>query len=945
MKINFTIVLFLSFCFLSAQEVKEFYVVQKIGHSIEPDSISANINDELILSFSKPELQNFFQSKTLYVYEKAFPESINDTLKNTYFIRSESSLSKTNLEGLSDILFVEDISDSELEYMHEPNDYFYELWGGMDYVKNQTMLDLVRAPLAWEVTKGNPGVSIGIVDTPVDISHPELASKIILNEGYPPSSTYSHGTEVSSVAAGDTNNNIGFASIGYNTTLITNSENGNDIPQTEENNSSYYRIRAMWKLSLIDGVKVLNGSWGDGSCVPKLVDKLAFEEIKDRGVFTVFAAGNGNTCQNGPEQPSYPNAYSSVFTVTSVGHINQYSGEPLAQDVYHHEIQDVHLRVGLTTGNVGSHSHYPEVDLSAIGYSVIAACNLNLNEHCDNGYKLTWGTSLSSPMVAGAAALMYSVNPNLTPQQVGDILKNTADDIYHIPENQQFIGKLGAGRLNVFRAVKTAECMNEPNPKLDYMVKDSREDVGNEANNESPYFWKSNDIWVRNQNDGHLVHIHQNPEYSPTNPNYVYVRVTNLECLNSSEDEVKLYWSYAGTSQAWPSGWDGTTISGGPIGTATIPELAPGQEAILEFEWYPPNPATAPSPVSLSGNFSLLARIISDDDPISYTIGSNINNYVKRNNNVAWKNINVIDIAADTPKTSASFTVSNMTENTQTYSLELQEDNAFAGKSLYEEAEIGIVMDSILYEKWITGGSSISDAVSTKEQNIKRVSGEIPKLNNITLAPGESGIVEFTFNFLTKELIEKNSYEYNLIQKDNNGEIVGGATILISKENRNDVVADIETSTNSNSTTLVAENIGESAVYNWYDSEGNLIYTGTELTVSPEITKTYKLEIISDLDGFKDYKEVEVTGNSPYSLGTIVPNPASSQVTVSYDASSATSAYLIIINTVTAGSENYILNTNSNQISLNLSNYTSGIYTVTLVCNGAIVDSKSLIKN
>ncbi len=129
MKINFTILLLISFYFLSAQNVKEFYVVQKIGHSIEPDSISVNTNDELVLSFSKPELQNFFQSKTLYAYEQAFPESTNDTLVNTYFLRSASNLTKINLESLSDVLFVEELELMEDYLLHEPNDYFYEEWG------------------------------------------------------------------------------------------------------------------------------------------------------------------------------------------------------------------------------------------------------------------------------------------------------------------------------------------------------------------------------------------------------------------------------------------------------------------------------------------------------------------------------------------------------------------------------------------------------------------------------------------------------------------------------------------------------------------------------------------------------------------------------------------------------------------------------------------------
>ncbi|HTO38863.1 MAG TPA: T9SS type A sorting domain-containing protein [Brumimicrobium sp.] len=90
---------------------------------------------------------------------------------------------------------------------------------------------------------------------------------------------------------------------------------------------------------------------------------------------------------------------------------------------------------------------------------------------------------------------------------------------------------------------------------------------------------------------------------------------------------------------------------------------------------------------------------------------------------------------------------------------------------------------------------------------------------------------------------------------------------------------------------------------------------------------------------------VEISGNSPYTLGTLVPNPASSQVTVSYDATSATSAYLMITNTATGSSNIHILNTANTQATLSLSAYPNGIYTVTLVCNGAIVESKNLIKN
>jgi hypothetical protein len=144
--------------------------------------------------------------------------------------------------------------------------------------------------------------------------------------------------------------------------------------------------------------------------------------------------------------------------------------------------------------------------------------------------------------------------------------------------------------------------------------------------------------------------------------------------------------------------------------------------------------------------------------------------------------------------------------------------------------------------------------------------------------------------------------------------------------------------------TLNAGQINENATYNWYDPDGNLIYTGIALTISPEITKTYKLEIVSNIDGFKDYDEVEVTVN-PYKLESLIPNPASNIVTINYIADEATSAYLMFVNNTTGSSNNYILDTSLAKIDIDISNYSTGLYSVILVCEGEIQSSKTLIKN
>lgn len=177
---------------------------------------------------------------------------------------------------------------------------------------------------------------------------------------------------------------------------------------------------------------------------------------------------------------------------------------------------------------------------------------------------------------------------------------------------------------------------------------------------------------------------------------------------------------------------------------------------------------------------------------------------------------------------------------------------------------------------------------------------------------------------------------------------MGGETYEIRKPARplfyadaDDVVAD-----RNEMVTLTAEDINEAAVYNWYDMDGNLIYTGTELTVVADIAKTYQLEIIADADGYKDYTDVNVELN-PHKLKSIAPNPAGQSVMVSYNLNAPDSAYISVLGYIgndTGVERNYILDTESSQYSIDLSNYAIGFYTVRLICDGQMIGSLNLIK-
>ncbi|TXD70555.1 hypothetical protein [Aequorivita lipolytica] len=425
----------------------------------------------------------------------------------------------------------------------------------------------------------------------------------------------------------------------------------------------------------------------------------------------------------------------------------------------------------------------------------------------------------------------------------------------------------------------------------DLYVKDIVNDIGQEPNIHTDVFWNSKDIWVRNQNDGTINQEHQNPVYHPSNPNYVYVRVSNKGCSTSSgNDQLKLYWAKANTALDWDEYWTGQVLVGNvkmgdTLGTKIIPPIVPGSETILEFEWPVPNPqdyiGINPNP----WHFCLLSRIESNDDPMTFSEGTFITDNVKNNNNIAWKNTTVIEIIPNTPSIGAVIGVSNPLGIAKTYSLELLANVNEPGKPIYQEAEIGILMDDVLYDAWENGGNNGSNFVSTTRTHKIIATGNNVLIDDIAFGANDYGTAYITFNFLTAELTNKQNYTYQVIQRDKaTNKIIGGETFEIKKHPRPTFEADAgdnEEIERNESITLQADDINEDAVYNWYAPDGTLIYTGTTLTISPEMTQQYKLEIISDLDGLKDYDNVTVTVN-PYRIISMAPNPVSSLLSIDY---------------------------------------------------------------
>lgn len=830
---------------------------------------------------------------------------------------------------------------------------------------SQWHLNKINAYGAWNIEKGKPNIKVAILDSGTNWIHEDLGlgtdsyQNINLNNGEDAWSNpnnpatgngidddgngliddwkgwnfdlnnnnsqgiYYHGTWVAGIVSAKTNNNKGIAGIsgGWNNEgsklLICNV--GQNFP-----NGSVIDDAILYAGQM--GVKVIQLSL---TVAPSTAinDAITFA-YNTYGLIIVCASGN-NSSSSGV---SYPASNSLVFAV------------------------------GATTQNdlrASFSNHGENIFVSAPGLGIVST-------GIAGGYTCTGstcpdGTSFAAPIVSGIIALMYSVNPCLTQAQVKQILKVTSEKVggYNYNWNSTDLGhskELGYGRVNAFLAVQMAQSIGLAD--LDLYVKDSQDDIGVEPNTVTQYMWISDNIWVRNSNDNGLVH--ENPDYSANgNPNYVKVRVINKKCVASTGNEqLKLYWAKASTGLSWPNPWNGGVLydannpnsasMGNLVGTLNIPILQAGQEAILTFPWQVPNPANYGNDGD-QWHFCLLSRIVDTNDTMTIPETGDLNANVRNNNNIAWKNVTVVDILPNNiVNPGGVVAVGNPFNQTKTFFLELEIADLETGKPIYQEAEVSIKMNDVLYQAWKRGGNESQFLDQTLEEKRKIVKGNHVILDNIVFNANETGTLRLDFNFLTKELTDKTNYAYHVIQKDaETGQIIGGETFIINKNPRPIFEAeapDKEVDLNQ-AITISAKDINEPAIYNWYDNEGNLIYQGKDLQIANAISEKFKLEVISTVDGFKDYTEVEVK-LKPSTLENIMPNPATNNVLVSYKLNGVNSAYLMVIGYYGSNgtSNNYILNVNSNETNLNVSDYPSGFYTVALVVNGEIVDAKTLIK-
>lgn len=331
------------------------------------------------------------------------------------------------------------LTDKRVEYA-EPsyvNHLYYEP-NDPDYRPRQSYLTQVKAPEAWNLIRNSAGIIIGIVDSGSELTHEDLAENIVGGWDFVGASASNpsadddpnvvqaandHGVHVSGLASAASDNGKGVASIASNAGLLIVKVAADD--DAEDILEGYDGI----KYAADHGAHIINCSWG--STNRSFYGEDIINYAMSKGCLIVAAAGN-----NGSNVPEYPAAYRGVMAVANV------------------EDNDVKS----ASSNYGGY-----VALSAPGNHIYSTTFGNTY-----GYKS--GTSMASPVVASAAALVKSYRRDLSMQQVGQLLRVTADNLDAV--NPSFTGQLGKGRLNVFRA------LTENSPSVRYADVSVEDDHG-----------------------------------------------------------------------------------------------------------------------------------------------------------------------------------------------------------------------------------------------------------------------------------------------------------------------------------------------------------------------------------------------------------------------------------------------------------------------------------
>ncbi|TJY43406.1 peptidase S8 [Cohnella pontilimi] len=278
------------------------------------------------------------------------------------------------------------------------------------YSKYQWNLPEIETERGWNWGKGNDKVVVAVVDTGVQSDHPDLKGRLvpgvnIVDPSKPPEDDVGHGTHVAGIIAAQVNNNEGVAGLTWYTKIMP-------VKALDSSGSgSTYSVAEGIIWAVDHGADVINMSLGNYAQAQFLHDAVRYAH--DHGVVLVAASGNDNT-----DRPGYPAAYPEVLAVAAT--------DP-----------------GSVKAEYSNYGDY--IDVAAPGTQIAST-------YPGSRYAALSGTSMACPHVSALASLVRSANPELSNDEVMDLLRRTANDVGDKGKDNVF----GYGEIDVRNALRAA---------------------------------------------------------------------------------------------------------------------------------------------------------------------------------------------------------------------------------------------------------------------------------------------------------------------------------------------------------------------------------------------------------------------------------------------------------------------------------------------------------
>jgi subtilisin family serine protease len=305
----------------------------------------------------------------------------------------------------------------------------------------------VDAPEAWGAQTLRGEVIEAVIDTGVDIHHPDLAGRLWSGVGYdfvaddtdpsPEAGSFdnAHGTHVAGIIAAEQSNGVGITGVCPSCRIMAlKIGTANRLTLGNE-------LKAV-QFAIDNGAKVINLSFG--SPVWSEAERAALAAAGRAGILVVAAAGNSSADNDIPfylnssvSAPTYPASYTlpNILAVAATNDRDQYAYVSQCRDL------------GWPTWRCAFTSWgHDSVDVAAPGVDILSTMTTGQGTFTDPDYAVMDGTSMASPLVAGIAGLVLAEHPDYTPLDVKNAIMNSVDRPSAMPLYDAWAGVTHVGK-------------------------------------------------------------------------------------------------------------------------------------------------------------------------------------------------------------------------------------------------------------------------------------------------------------------------------------------------------------------------------------------------------------------------------------------------------------------------------------------------------------------